>query len=74
MQIVVGVPEITPGVTFGFTVTVFVAGPGALHPVTVYLIVAVPDATPVTIPVDALTVAIPGFRLLHVPPGVPLLV
>lgn len=31
--------------------------------------VAKPGATPVTVPVDAPTVAIPGERLLHVPPA-----
>ena len=41
---------------------------------TVYLIVAVPAATPVINPDVALTVAIAVFRLLQVPPLVPLLV
>ena len=40
----------------------------------VYVIVAVPDATPVTIPVVAFIVAIAVFDELQVPPAVPLLV
>jgi len=37
-------------------------------PVTVYVMVAVPPVTPVTRPVDALTVATPGALLDQVPP------
>ena len=37
--------------------------------VTVYVMVAVPALTPVTTPVEALTVAIAVLDVLHVPPG-----
>ena len=34
----------------------------------VYVMTAAPTATPVTMPVAAVTVAMPGFPLVHVPP------
>ena len=49
----------------GFTVTTFVA----IQPVArVYVIVELPDDTPVTSPVDKPTVAIAVLPLVHVPP------
>jgi hypothetical protein len=36
----------------------------------VYVIVVVPAATPVTLPVAAATVAVPVAAMAHVPPGV----
>lgn len=51
------------------TVTVRVAvASGQPPPVTVYVIVAVPAATPETSPVEAFTVAIAPFEVVHVPP------
>jgi len=69
------VPLIVPTFTLGFTTTFCCALTGAPHPDdTVYVMVAVPALTPVTCPVEALTVAMEVFELLHVPPDVPLLV
>jgi hypothetical protein len=49
----------------GFTVTVAVV----LHPPAVYIMTAVPAATPFTVPVEV-TVAVPVAPLPHVPPVV----
>ena len=57
------VPVIVVGL--GFTVTIAVL----IHPVlSMYVIIDVPAVTPVTIPVDDPTVALP-LLLLHVPPA-----
>jgi hypothetical protein len=63
------VPEIVPaeGTAEIVTVLVAVASEHPPVPVTVYVIVAVPAATPVTTP-DELTVAIAVFDDVHVPP------
>ena len=66
-------PLTVPAFTFGFMVTAFDADAGPLHPLTVYMILAVPALTPVTDPELASTEAIPGALLLQVPPGLPLL-
>src|SRR6185503_349951 len=74
MQIGV-VPVTVPAVTFGETVNVLNADTGLPQPLlTVYVMSAVPAATAVTNPVDALTVATEVLVLLHEPPAVPLLV
>jgi len=64
------VPDNVPATGAAVTVTVRVAVAFEHPPVpaTVYVIVAVPAATPVTTPVVAFTVAIPVFDELHVPP------
>jgi hypothetical protein len=49
-------------------VLVAVASEHPLVPVTVYVIVTVPAATPVTTPVDGLTVAFEVSPLVNVPP------
>src|SRR5882757_8267309 len=64
-------PLSVPAFTAAFTVIAFVAL-ATLHPVTVYVIVTLPAATPVTTPL-LLTVALPVLLLLHTPPDVPLL-
>ena len=61
----VGVPVIDDG--FAFTVTTAVDWQ---PPVVLTTMVAVPAATPVTIPLLPPTVAMPVARLLHVTPGV----
>ncbi len=58
------VPSIGPGAVLTVTVVV-VSQPVA----NLYVIIAVPVATPVTIPEDDPTVAMPVALLLHVPPG-----
>lgn len=69
------VPVIVPALTFGSTVMEMNVETGLPQPLlTVYVISAVPAATPVTSPVEASTVAIAVLLLLHVPPAVPLLV
>src|SRR5580704_16052956 len=56
-----------PDIADGNVFTVITAV--VLHPVgSVYVIVVVPGATPVTIPVAEPTVAIAGLLLTHVPP------
>jgi hypothetical protein len=60
-------PVITPGSTSGITVTLVVAVADPHTFVTVYEIVAVPNAMPSTIPVPD-TVAIEGDALFHDPP------
>ena len=66
-------PLTVPALAAGFTViTLFELNVPQLL-VTVYFIVALPAATPVTKPVVAFTVATDGVRLLQVPPLVPLL-
>jgi hypothetical protein len=66
-------PVILPASGSGFTVTTLVATP--VHPplVTEYEIVAVPAATPVTIPVALPTVAFAVLDDDHIPPLVALL-
>jgi len=58
------------------TVTVLVVDTATHEPEAgmVYVIVAVPAATPDMTPVEALTVAMPVFPELQVPPASPLLV
>ena len=74
MQIGV-LPLTVPAVTFGETVNVLNEETGEPQPLlTVYVISAVPAATAVTSPVDALTVATEVLVLLQAPPAVPLLV
>ena len=64
------VPLIAATTGIGLTVTVVVTD--ALHPfvVTVYVIVVLPAATPVTTPVDALTVAVAVLDDVQTPPAV----
>ena len=69
----VDAPLILPAFTEGFTVMV-IEDDVALQPATEYMIVVVPAATPVTIPVLLLTVATALLLLLQVPPVFPLLV
>ena len=66
------VPLIAATTGIGLTVTVVVTD--ALHPfvVTVYVIVVLPAATPVTTPVDASTVAVAVLLELQTPPAVAL--
>jgi len=70
------VPLTVPALGAAVTVTVRVAV--ALEqppvPVTVYVIVAVPAATPVTTPVEAFTVATAASLVDQAPPALPLLV
>ena len=66
-------PLTVPAFGIAFTVINFVALAVPQLLVMVYLIVAVPDATPVITPVLAFTVATDGVRLLQLPPLVPLL-
>ncbi len=56
-----------PALGAGFTVTIVVADAVPQPLVTVYEIIAVPDETPVTTPVDP-TVATPVVPELHEPP------
>jgi hypothetical protein len=56
-----------PVMAAGTAITVIVAV--AVTPYTTYVMVAVPAATPVTIPVDEPTVATPVLLLLQTPPG-----
>jgi hypothetical protein len=65
-------PEIIPANGSGLTVTTCKAVAEAQLLVTVYEIVDVPAATPLTIP-DVPTVAIPSLALAHEPPGIVLL-
>ena len=60
-------PVMLPAFGEGFTVTIAVAATVPQLLVTVYDIVDVPAATPVTSPVPP-TVAIPGLTLLQIPP------
>jgi len=70
-QNVVVPPAVIAGVGKAFTVTVAVAVLVQLFEfVYVYVIVAVPALTPVTDPVDELTIAVAVFELDHVPPVV----
>jgi hypothetical protein len=62
------VPVIVPATTAGFTVILAVAVEVPHAFVTVYVIVEVPEETPVTIPFVELTVATAGLLLLQVPP------
>ena len=63
-------PAVIAGVGKAFTVTVAVAVFVQLFEfVNVYVIVAVPALTPVTDPVDELTIAVAVFELDHVPPA-----
>ena len=64
----INVPEIA-GV--GLSVTMLVAEHPT--PAVVYVILVVPEATPVTIPVDGSIPAADPLLLLHVPPGTPAL-
>jgi hypothetical protein len=65
------VPVMAGGaVRIGLTVTSVAATAVPQEVVTVYAIVTVSDATPVTTP-EELMVAILLFRLLHAPPGIP---
>jgi hypothetical protein len=65
---IVADPVIVPASADGFTVTTFVAITVPQLLATVYDIVAVPAATPVTIPVKDPIVAIPIAPELHIPP------
>mgnify|MGYP006271121275 CR=1 FL=1 len=70
-QNVVAPPAVIAGVGNAFTVTTAVAVFVQLFAfVYVYVIVAVPALTPVTDPVDELTIAVAVFELDHVPPVV----
>ena len=70
----VAAPLTVPAMAAGFTViTLFELNVPQLL-VTVYLIVELPAATPVTTPVDAFTVATDVLRLSQLPPVLPLLV
>lgn len=60
---------VTDGTTIGLTVMGCVVKATPQKLVTVYLMLAVPAATPPTIPVDGVTVTTAVFRLLHVPPN-----
>ena len=69
------VPLTVPAEIVAETVKVLNADTGLPQPLpTVYVMSAVPAATAVTNPVDALTVATEVLVLLHAPPAVPLLV
>ena len=67
-------PFMVPGLATGLTVTrcEAVAVPQPLEEVTVYMIVLLPGATPVTTPVAGSTVATPVVVLDHTPPLLPL--
>jgi hypothetical protein len=71
-DVVEEVPQFIVGDKNGFTVTVLVAVTLAQPPVprTVYVMVAVPEATPVTSPEAAFIVAIVVSEELQVPPKV----
>lgn len=66
-------PLIVPALGTALTVTVkeLLLDPQVF--VTVYVIILLPPATPVTWPLEELTVATEGVPLLHVPPILPLL-
>ena len=66
------VPAIAASVGNAFTLTVACALDTQLFVVTVYVIVAVPAATPVTTPVLEFTVATAVFDDVHTPPAVAL--
>lgn len=69
VQNVVVPPAVIAGVGKAFTVTAAVTVLVQLFEfVYVYVIVAVPALTPVTDPVDELTIAVAVFELDHVPP------
>src|SRR6185312_16400144 len=68
-------PLMVPASSSGLTVMVVTAVADPQVAVdTVYVIVVVPAATPVTRPVDAFTVAAAGLLLIQVPPTLPVLV
>ena len=70
----VAAPLTMPAKAAGFTViTLFELNVPQLL-VTVYLIVELPAATPVTTPVAAFTVATDVLRLIQLPPALPLLI
>ena len=64
-------PLIVPAVAAAFTF-IIVCALGLPQPFTVYVMITLPGATPLTTPEDV-TVAIAGLLLLQAPPGVPLL-
>ena len=66
------VPALGGAVTVTERVAVALAQPPV--PVMVYVMVAVPELTPVTTPVELFTVAIPGLLEVHAPPLLPLVV
>ena len=68
------VPLTVPALTFGDTVSVLNDDTVPPHPLTVYVILAVPALNALTTPVPGITVATDVFVLLQVPPAVPLLV
>jgi hypothetical protein len=67
-------PLSVPALASGFTVTSFVAldVPQTRGDPTVYIMVVLPSATPVTTPVVGFTVATPGVVPLQLPPLLPL--
>ena len=64
----VGVPLTVPAMANGLTVTTTLVLKVPQMLVTIYDMITVPDETPVTIPVDEPTVAIPVAPELHTPP------